>query len=78
MNDVVKCLREQVESLDSERREAENLYARAVIAENALKMREAEFKLKEDELEETQRALKEENEKRPVCAIVTLNTSINE
>lgn len=63
MNDVVKCLREQVETLDGERREAENLYARAVIAENALKMREAEFKLKEDELEETQRALKEENEK---------------
>ena len=63
MNDVVKCLREQVESLDSERREAENLYTRAVIAENALKMREAEFKLKTDELEETIGALKEENEK---------------
>jgi chromosome segregation ATPase len=60
---VIKCLQEQLHQLTSERLDSESLVSRCQIAEQALKMQEAEFKLKLEDAEDELIQLREENER---------------
>ena len=60
---IVKCLQHEVEKMSNERADIDHFSSRAAIAENALKVMEAEFKLKVDDFEDTIERLRIENDK---------------
>ena len=58
---VIKCLQEQVASMQHDQTACDRLQARLQLAERSLQLREAEWKLKFDELNETIAGLRAEN-----------------
>lgn len=74
---VIKLLQEQIQGLLFYKTEYEQMKQRAEIAEKLLEMRETEIKLKFDELDETFKALEDENQKLKAQAATRLKQPLS-